>query len=95
METQNYVWLDFFSKFIMKEYNCSPLGFIYLQKVYITVTMPCPDVASNLLAIDLHLDVRIACDSLQQKFQHAEYFTCDPFISFDFQMVFTIKLGFS
>ena len=42
---------------------------------------PCTDVASHLLAIDLRLDVRIACDGLQQKFQHAEYFTCDPSIS--------------
>ena len=32
----------------------------------------CTDVASNLLAIDLRLDIRIACDGLQQKFQHAE-----------------------
>ena len=31
--------------------------------------------------IDLRLDVRIACDGLQQKFQHAEYFTCHPLIS--------------
>ena len=30
-----------------------------------------------ILAIDLRLDVRLACDGLQQKFQHAEYFTCD------------------
>ena len=42
---------------------------------------PCTDVASNLLAIDLRLNVRIAFDDLQQKFQHAEYFTCDPLIS--------------
>ena len=34
---------------------------------------PCTDVASNLLAIDLRLDVRIACDALKQKFQHAEH----------------------
>ena len=39
---------------------------------------PCTDVASNLRAIALQLDVRIACDGLQQKLQHAEYFTCDP-----------------
>ena len=31
--------------------------------------------------IELRLDVRIACDGLQQKFQHAEYFTSDPLIS--------------
>ena len=42
---------------------------------------PCTDVASNLLAIELQLDVRIACNGLQQKFPHAEYFTCDPLIS--------------
>ena len=42
---------------------------------------PCTDVASNLLAIDLRLDVRIACDGLQQKFQHAEYFICDQLIT--------------
>ena len=28
-----------------------------------------------ILAIDLRLDVRIACYGLQHKFQHAEYFT--------------------
>ena len=42
---------------------------------------PCTDVASNLLVIDFLLDVRIACDGLQHKFQHAEHFTCDPLIS--------------
>ena len=31
---------------------------------------PCTDVASNLLAIDLRLDVCIACDGLQQKLKH-------------------------
>ena len=36
---------------------------------------PCTDVASSLLAIDLRLNVRIAFDGLQQKFQHAKYFT--------------------
>ena len=46
---------------------------------------PCTDVASNLLAIGLQLDFRIAYDGLQQKFQHAEYFTCDPLI---FQSIF-------
>ena len=39
---------------------------------------PCTDVASNLLVIGLQLDVRIASDGLQQKSQHAEYFTCNP-----------------
>ena len=41
---------------------------------------PFTDVASNLLAIDLRLDIQIACDGLQQKFKHAEYFTGDPLI---------------
>ena len=41
---------------------------------------PCTDVASSLLAIELQLDVRIACNGLQQKFQHAEYFACHPLI---------------
>ena len=41
----------------------------------------CTDVASNLLVVELRLDVQIACDNLQQKFQHAEYFTCDPVIT--------------
>ena len=38
-------------------------------------------VARNLLAIQLRLDIRIAWDDFQQKFQHAEYFTCDPLIT--------------
>ena len=45
---------------------------------------PCTDVASNLLAIYLRLGCRIACDCVQQKFQHA-----------DFQTVFTVILRFS
>ena len=44
---------------------------------YRTMKHPCTDVAGGLLAIDLRID----CDGLQQKFQHAEYFTCDPLIS--------------
>ena len=36
---------------------------------------PLTDVTSNLLAIDFQLDIQIACNGLQQKFQHAEYFT--------------------
>ena len=40
----------------------------------------CTHVANNLLAIDLEFDVHMACNGLQQKFQHAEYFTCDPLI---------------
>ena len=47
------------------------------------------DVASNFLAIDLRLDVQIACEGLQHKFQHAEYFTCDSLISQ------SILIGFS
>ena len=42
---------------------------------------PCTDVASNLLVIDLQVDVRMACDGLQQKFQHAGFFTCEFLIS--------------
>ena len=34
----------------------------------------------NLVAIGLRLDVLIACDGLQQKFQYAEYLTCDTLI---------------
>ena len=36
---------------------------------------PHTHIARNLLVIELRLDVRIASDDLQQKFQHAEYFT--------------------
>ena len=42
---------------------------------------PCTDVASSLLVVDVRLDVRIACDGLQHRFQHAEYSTCDPLIT--------------
>ena len=42
---------------------------------------PCTDVASNLPAIILRSDVLIACNGLQQKFQHAEHFTCDLLIT--------------
>ena len=45
------------------------------------INKPCTYVASNLLAIEIQLDVRITCHGMQQKFQHAEYFTCDPLIS--------------
>ena len=41
---------------------------------------PRTHVLSNLSVIDLRLDVRNGYDSLQQKFQHAEQFTCDPLI---------------
>ena len=36
------------------------------------ILKPCIDVASNKVAIDLRLDVQIACNDLQQKFKHAE-----------------------
>ena len=42
---------------------------------------PHTHVALNLLAIGLRLDARIACDDLKQKFQHADYFNCDPCIT--------------
>ena len=48
---------------------------------FCALVVACTDIASNLLAIELQLDVRFACNGLQQKFQHAEYFTCDPLIS--------------
>ena len=44
------------------------------------IPKPSTDVASKLAAIDLRLDVRIGCDGLQQKFQHAEFVTCNPLI---------------
>ena len=47
---------------------------------YCAELKPCTGVASNLLAIGLRLDVPTACDGLQQKFQHAEYFSCDPLV---------------
>ena len=47
----------------------------------VALVNPCTDIASNLLVIDLQLDVQIACNGLQQTFQHAEYCTCDPLIS--------------
>ena len=57
----------------------------YMQKggggAQIALLKSCADIASNLLAIDLRLTVRIACDGLQQKCQHAEYFACHPLIS--------------
>ena len=40
---------------------------------------------------DLQMDVQMACNDLQQKLQHAEYFTCDPLIS---QPVHQILNGF-
>ena len=57
---------------------------------------PAQDVASNSLAIDLRLYVRNACNGLQQRFQHAEYFTCNPLISqsISSQFCFFNNLGF-
>ena len=40
----------------------------------------CLHVACNLVAIDLQLDLQMACNDLQQKFQHAEYFITDLLI---------------
>ena len=51
-----------------------------LEITQILYLKPCTDLVSNLLAIDWRL-VRIACDGLQQKFQHAEYFMYNPLIS--------------
>ena len=57
---------------------------------------PLTEVARNLLVINLLLDVPIAPDGLQKKFQHAEYFTCNPLIPQRFFIQFsTINLGFS
>ena len=42
---------------------------------------PHTDVALNVPVIDVRLDVRIVCYGLQQKFQHAEYFTSNSLIS--------------
>ena len=52
---------------------------------------PRAHVSCNLLAIDLRLDVRNDCDGLEQKFQHAEYFTSDPLIIFKrFSLLFSM-----
>ena len=51
---------------------------------------PCIEVASDLVEIGLPLDVRIACDGLQQKFQHAEYFTANIHLIFkQFSLLFS------
>ena len=42
---------------------------------------PHTHVARYYLVIDLRLDIKNDCDGFQQKFQHAEYFTCDPLIT--------------
>ena len=45
------------------------------------MSMACAHAACYLLEIDVRLDVRIAHDDLQQKFEHAGYFTSDPLIT--------------
>ena len=42
---------------------------------------PWTHVAIGLPEIDFRLDVGITCDGVQQKFQHAEYFTRNPLTS--------------
>ena len=79
--------IEFFSILdLANDKNCIPMGEGGAHGDHIILCpgcghKPCTDIASNLLAIDLQLDVRIACNGLQQKFQHAEYFTCNPLIS--------------
>ena len=55
---------------------------------------PLTDIAHNLLAIDLQLDIRNNCEGLQQKFQHAEYFTYDYSANF-YQIFKRFSLLFS
>ena len=62
---------------------------IWVRVGFVRSLKPCTDVASNLFAIDLRLNVRIACDGLQQKFRHAEYFTCNPLISQSILILFS------
>ena len=47
---------------------------IYIMCHYnpLSIIKPSTDAGSNLLAIDFQLYMQIACDCLQQKFQHAE-----------------------
>ena len=49
------------------------------------------DVARDLVAIDLRLNIRNGCDD----FQHAEYFTCDLLIPQPIFTVFTVILKIS
>ena len=53
---------------------------IYIFCSYL-MSKPVTYVASNLLANDSQLDVRIAFNDLQQKIKQVEYFTCDPLIT--------------
>ena len=59
-------------------YICGDRGDVRMLCVCVK---PWTDIASKLLAIYLRLDIGIACNGFQQKFQHAEYFTCNPLIS--------------
>ena len=36
---------------------------------------PCTHIARSLLVVDLQLDVQMACNDLQKKFQHVECIT--------------------
>ena len=69
-----------------------------VSHIFVTKAL-CTNIASDLLAIDLQLNVQIACDGLQQKFQHAEYSTFDPSTSqsilIRFLTIFTVILGIS
>ena len=91
-------WSNFYGKVGLSLRSCAnnvlhDMLFNCCSKV--ALVKPYTDAASNLLAIDLQLDIQIACDSLQQKFQHAEYLTCDPLISQPIQIVFTVILKIS
>ena len=50
----------------------------HLKYICLCNVKRCTYIPHNLLAINSRLDVRIACDGLQQKFQHAEHFTHAP-----------------
>ena len=72
-------WL-FFSRHLFIVGNCNQfLEITWASAVATCCIHPRTHVAHNLPAIDLQLDVQNGCDGLQQKFQHAEYFTYDPF----------------
>ena len=95
-----YVWDTVFLENDIKYQNNHETGKVHCWGFNIKQDLkPCTDITSNLLGIDLRLDVQIVCDGLQQKFQYAEYSTCEPLISQpwspNFQMVSTINLTFS
>ena len=52
-----------------------------VKKHQLATVKPLTDFVCNLVGIDLGLDVRNDCDGLQQKFQHADYCTCDSLIT--------------